>query len=160
LGCICAGPDHLLDWEAASACLHIPPTKVAIVCAKSIWAWAAEVTQQTLPSRRASNHSAASCLGRRGQICWYTHRPWRPGRLPSLLGSSRPSIKPSSTEPHTEQLQPCCEARAFWQSAANQLFACKGSTPKTCSDAIPLMTRLNRAALLLRRATSEKKAST
>src|SRR5258708_15714762 len=53
-GCICAGPDHSLARErAASGCLHIAPTSVAIVCAKSIWARAAEGTQKTLPSRRA-----------------------------------------------------------------------------------------------------------
>jgi hypothetical protein len=39
--------------RAASGCLHISPTKVAIVCAKSIWARAVEVTQKALPSRRA-----------------------------------------------------------------------------------------------------------
>ncbi len=58
-GCTCAGPDHSLARErAASGCLHIAPTSVAIVRAKSIWARAAEVTQKTLPSRRARQRSS------------------------------------------------------------------------------------------------------
>jgi hypothetical protein len=59
--------------------------------------------------------------------------PRRPLPAPGLCEPAGALRRASASEPHTEQLQPCCEARACWQSA-DQLFACNGSTSTACSD--------------------------
>lgn len=66
--------------------------------------------------RRARQPFGRFLSGTSRPICWYTHFRWQPGRLPSLLGSSRPPIKPSSTEPpsssnHAAKPGPPCSQR-------------------------------------------------
>jgi hypothetical protein len=91
--CICAEPDRWLTWDSNEWLPHLLSTTVAIAFAKSIWARAVEVTQNTLPSRWRDNQSSAPLSGTSRPAI---HRPvWWPGRLPSLPPSNHRAL-PSS----------------------------------------------------------------